>query len=264
MTGNGKHQSDRFDFSEEGQHSGPENSSVGPADLIRDASKAGPQSGNRGDSDDGPPLDTRSRLIEAAMILFLKHGYHATGIKQILKEADANSGSLYHYFPTKEDLLLGVLNRYVDLLWPIVIQPVFDRVTDPIERIFGVLDGYRRMLQYTECKQGCPIGNLALEMCDTHNNVRELVALNFTNWKKAIEQCLDDAQDRLPDHVDRAQLASFILTVMEGGVMQARAYRTLEPFENNIALLRDYFDRLLSETSEWNIHDGGPPRTAED
>jgi AcrR family transcriptional regulator len=252
MTANGKPKSDRFDFSEEPSQPPQQaraHTSTEPADIIKAAGKA--------EGADGPLLDTRSRLIEASMILFLRHGYNATGIKQILKEADANSGSLYHYFPTKEDLLLGVLDRYVDLLWPIVIQPVFDRITDPIERIFGVLDGYRRMLLYTECKQGCPIGNLALELSDTHNNVRELVALNFTNWKKAIERCLEEARDRLPDHVDQEQLASFVLTVMEGGVMQARAYRTLEPFESNIALLRDYFDRLLAEVADWPVGRSG-------
>lgn len=262
MTGKGKPKSDRFNFTEgesesPSGHRAQKGVEIGrPADPIKAAGEA--------EGPDGPLLDTRARLIEAAMILFLRHGYNATAIKHILQEADANSGSLYYFFPTKEDLLLGVLDRYVDLLWPIVIQPVFDRITDPVERVFGVLDGYRRMLQYTECKQGCPIGNLALELCDTHENVRQLVALNFTNWKKAIEQCLDEAQDRLPEHVDRAQLASFILTVMEGGVMQARAYRTLEPFESNIAMLRDYLERLISEASNWpadaNRHRGGPRR----
>ena len=110
--------------------------------------------------------DTRERLVEAARTLFLEQGYGATGVAQILKAADANSGSLYYFFPTKEDLLHAVLETYKDLLYPMVMKPVFDRVTDPIERIFGVLDGYRRMLLSTDCGVGCPIGNLALEVCD--------------------------------------------------------------------------------------------------
>src|SRR5579871_3721013 len=107
-------------------------------------------------------METRERLIETARTLFLKNGYGNTGIAQILKTADVGSGSLYYFFPTKEDLLLAVLRKYKDLLGPMVIQPVFDRVQDPIERIFGVLDGYRQLLLITEFEQGCPIGNLAL------------------------------------------------------------------------------------------------------
>lgn len=199
-----------------------------------------------------PSTDTRDRIIEAARTLFLRQGYTATGIAQILREADARSGSLYYFFPTKEDLLIAVLERYVDMLGPMVMQPVFDRVRDPIERVFGVLDGYRRMLLMTECSQGCPIGNLALEMSEHSPAARSLIALNFSNWRQAIEQCLEAAADRLPPDVDRAALAGFVLTVMEGGVMQARTYRSIEPFEQAVAMLRDYVDRLIAHATDWS------------
>jgi TetR/AcrR family transcriptional regulator, transcriptional repressor for nem operon len=210
-----------------------------------------------------PAAGTRDRILDAARQLFLQQGYTATGIAQIVRAADARPGSLYYFFPTKEDLLQAVLERYKDLLWPVVIQPVFDRVSDPIERIFGVLDGYRQMLLTTACRQGCPIGNLALEMSESSPGARKLVAENFTNWKHAVEQCLDDAAGRLSEHVDRAALASFVLTVMEGGVMQARAYKSIEPFEQSVMHLRDYIDHLISEGTNWTAAssgaDGEPP-----
>ncbi len=199
---------------------------------------------------------TRERLLEAARDLFLKQGYAATGIAQILKTAEAKPGSLYHFFPTKEDLLIEALESYKELLWPVVIQPVFDQVTDPIERIFGVLDGYRQMLGLTDCTKGCPIGNIALELADSHPRIRKLCAENFDGWCDAIRGCLDDAQNRLPETVDRAELASFVLTVMEGAVMQVRAYRSFEPFDVAVNQLRDYFNRLLDDAT------GVSPRAA--
>ena len=105
---------------------------------------------------------TRDRIVEAARRLFWERGYAATGVAQILKAAGAKSGSLYYFFPTKEDLLLAVLEWYKHNLWPQVVQPVFERVQDPIERIFGILDGYRRHLEAAKYTYGCPIGNLAL------------------------------------------------------------------------------------------------------
>lgn len=199
-----------------------------------------------------PESDTRERLVAAAAELFHRNGYAATGVAQILRAANANSGSLYYFFPTKEDLLLAVLERYKGMLWPVVIQPVYDRVSDPIERIFGVLDGYRQMLRLTKCTHGCPIGNLALELSDSHPAVRKLIAENFTGWRQAVRQAVEDAADRLPDDIDSDMLASFVLTVMEGGVMQARAYKSLEPFETAVAMLRDYFDRLLADGTTWS------------
>src|SRR5437868_14777067 len=110
--------------------------------------------------------ETRERLVEVACNLFWMQGYAATGIAEILKVADAGSGSLYYFFPTKEDLLLAVLEWYQAMLCPMVVQPVCERISDPIERVFGILDGYRRQLLATDFQSGCPIGNLALEVCN--------------------------------------------------------------------------------------------------
>ncbi len=201
---------------------------------------------------------TRERLIESARNLFMKQGYASTGVAQILREAGANSGSLYHYFPTKEDLLLAVLEWYIENLWNAVLNPVWQRVSDPIERTFGVLDGYRQMLHFTECGMGCPIGNLALEVSDTLPAARDLIARNFTNWRDALRFSLEDARDRFPEDVDFNQLATFVLTTMEGGVMLSRAYRSVEPFDAAVTQLRDYFDRLLADGTNWSE----PPATS--
>ena len=192
-------------------------------------------------------IATRNRIVEAARRLFWERGYTATGLAQILKAAGARSGSLYYFFPTKEDLLVAVLGTYKDMLDPAVVRPVFERVSDPIERIFGILDGYRRQLVATKYRHGCPIGNLALEVGNDSPAARELVAENFTGWRKVIELCLADARTRLPRSVDREQLALFVLTTMEGAVMLARTYRSLEPYDSAVRQLREYFGLLLKD-----------------
>ena len=194
-----------------------------------------------------PQSSTRLKLVESARVLFWERGYESTSLADVLGHADVRSGSLYYYFRTKEELLLAVLDRYMELLWPMVIEPVFSRVTDPVERVFGILEGYRQGLVYTGCTHGCPIGNLALEVCDDLPRAREKIAKNFEGWRVWIKTCLDDAQDRFPLTVNREQLAVFVLTVMEGAVMQARAQQSLEPYDASVAQLRDYFDRLLAE-----------------
>lgn len=185
------------------------------------------------------------------MELFHSQGYQATGVAQILKKAEVNSGSLYYFFPTKEDLLLAVLDKYKLMLHPVLLEPIWSRIDDPIEKIFGLLDGYRRMLMATECNYGCPIGNLALEVGHSHAKARQLLAENFKGWRDAVKGCLDQAGDRLPAELDRDQLASFVLTVMEGGVMQARTERSLKPFDDSVTQLRDYFERIMTDGTHW-------------
>jgi AcrR family transcriptional regulator len=199
-----------------------------------------------------PARDTRLRLIEVARVLFLEQGYTATGVAQILKAAGARSGSLYHFFPTKEDLLIAVLEHYKELLHPIVIQPVIDRVSDPVERVFGLLDGYRQMLLASDYRWGCPMGNLALEVGQSHPSARKLIGENMSLWMGVVQGWLRDAAGRLPESVDPEQLAMFVLNTMEGAVMLARTYRSIEPYDCAVTQLRDYFDRLLADGSDWS------------
>src|SRR5688572_12197732 len=193
------------------------------------------------------PLTTRERLVDVAMRLFWEKGYGATSIADILREAEANSGSLYHFFPTKQDLLLAVLERYREGLYPMLLAPIWEAVPDPIERIFALLDKYRALLVETDCFYGCPIGSLALEFHEPDPPVRELLAANFDGWTAAIRRCLDDAAERLPTDLDRQELAVFVLTTMEGGVMQARTHRTLDTFDASVRRLRDYVTRLEAD-----------------
>jgi AcrR family transcriptional regulator len=198
--------------------------------------------------------DTRDRIVETARQLFFEQGYASTGIAQILKVSGANSGSLYHFFPSKEDLLAAVLERYKTMLEPSVLAPAFTRVSDPIERVFAVLDGYRRLLEATDFGLGCPIGNLALEISNSHPQVRKLVVENFEAWAAAISQQVAAASGRLPEGVDPDALARHVLATMEGAVMLARAYRSFAPFDQAMHHLRDYFDRLVQAGSEWSAH----------
>jgi len=208
--------------------------------------------------------ETRDRIIEAARELIYRNGYTATGIAQILKASGANSGSLYYFFPSKEHLLVAVLERYREMLGPYVMGPGFEAVSDPIERVFTVLDGYRQWLQTTDFQLGCPIGNLALEVANHHPRARALVRENFEAWCSAIRGQIESASGRLPEDVDAAALARHVLATMEGAVMLARAYRSFEPFDQAMNQLRDYFDRLVRDGSDWSVGSALPHHRSEE
>jgi len=195
------------------------------------------------------PIDTRLRILLAAMELFSEKGYGSTSISDILSRSQANSGSLYHFFPGKQDVLIGVLELYRDGIYRMLLEPAWQGVEDPIERIFALLDRYRFALLESECVYGCPIGSLALELHEPDPPVRELLAQNFTGWTQAIGKCLEAGAERLPRGTDVPALAEFILTTMEGGVMQARTHRDIAYFDRNIAQLRRHLE-LLGESAQ--------------
>jgi TetR/AcrR family transcriptional regulator, transcriptional repressor for nem operon len=194
--------------------------------------------------------DTRQRILMAAMELFWEKGYNSTSVSDILSRSQVHSGSLYHFYPGKQDVLVGVLEFYRDGIEENLLQPNWHGVDDPIDRIFALLGGYRTQLVLTDCTYGCPIGNIALEIHEPDPVVRDLLAANFSNWSNAIADCLRAAGDRLPPDTDIEALGEFVLTVMEGALMQARTYRDLGYFDRNVAVLRSHFDLLQQAARE--------------
>jgi TetR/AcrR family transcriptional regulator, transcriptional repressor for nem operon len=189
--------------------------------------------------------DTRQRIVEAAMELFWLKGYGSTSIADILSRSQVNSGSLYYFFPGKQDLLIAVLEAYRDGIGSALLEPAWAGVDDPVERVFALLANYRRALIDTDCTYGCPIGSLALELHEPDPPVRELLAANFEGWVDAVEGCLRRASDRFPEGSDFRAIAELALNVMEGGVMQARTYRDIAHFDRSVGQLRNFVDGLM-------------------
>ena len=201
---------------------------------------------------------TRDKLIMAAMQLFWQKGYASTSIAEVLQLSGANSGSLYHFFPGKQDLLLAVLSLYQEGLQPMLLEPAWAGVDDPIERVFALLLRYRQSIVETDCTYGCPIGSLALEIHEPDPPVRAALAANFDAWTDAVAVCLEAAGTRLPSDLDRREMAAFVLTTMEGGVMQARTHRNVASFDGSVRQLRAYFGHLELEAARQGASVGVP------
>src|SRR4029079_14410053 len=121
-------------------------------------------------------------------------------VADILHAAGVNAGSLYYYFPGKQDVLLAVLDAYLRGIHPMLLEPAWKDVADPIEHVFALLARYRGALESTECTYGCPIGSIALELHEPDPAVRQLLAANFAGWVEAVQHCFVEAAARLPQH----------------------------------------------------------------
>jgi len=187
---------------------------------------------------------TRERIVAAAMELFWERGYGEAGIADVVARAGVRSGSLYHFFESKENLLVAVLEAYQSALIPHIFEPPFRREREPLERVFAVLADYRERLLTTDFRYRCPIGSLALEVGPVSERARVLIDANFAAWRGAIAAALREAA--LVPGADAESLATFVLTVMEGGVMQSAAQRSAAPFDASIAHLRAYLMSLVA------------------
>lgn len=130
---------------------------------------------------------TRDRIVQTAIELFHARSFEAVGVAEICAAAEINKGSFYHFFESKEALVLAV----IDAIWvngEAMFRGVLidDADTAPLDRIVGFFEGIeqktRAMTLSSGRFPGCPIGNLVAEMSTQSEAVRERLAEVYEGW----------------------------------------------------------------------------------
>ena len=158
--------------------------------------------------------------------------------------AQATSGSFYHFFPTKEDLLLAVVDHVAEIFETEVFGPASEAGGSGVERLFVVLEHYRQRLLDSGFVFGSPMGSLAAEVSENHPLVNTRLVEIQTTWTERIEGLLMDAGNQLPRDLDRGSVARFVVSAMEGAALQSRVSRNLALFDASVAQLRNFFSLL--------------------
>lgn len=81
---------------------------------------------------------TSLRLLEGALKVFAKHGYHASSMAEIAREAGLSKGLAYHYFAGKEDLLVAIAERRLQQYLPLFKG--LNEIADAEERLLFLID----------------------------------------------------------------------------------------------------------------------------
>jgi AcrR family transcriptional regulator len=172
--------------------------------------------------------DTRDRILDASRTLFQRQGYAATGIKQILAEADAAFASLYHFFPDGKDQLAAEAIRTSGRMYQELVEAVLDAAPDLLTAVSDCFDAAAETLRLTDYADACPIATVALEVASTNETLRQATADVFTEWIAALT-------DRgIAAGVDEAAARSFAISaiaLLEGGFVLSRALRNTEPLK---------------------------------
>jgi len=174
--------------------------------------------------------DTRERLIESAIGLVLTSGYHAIGVKEICQNAHVQKGSFYHFFPSKDALVIEALNRQWAHQTQLLLDPVFNQAIPPLDRIvkmFEVMSEHQTHLKHSYGKvYGCPFGSLAQELSIHNEPLRNALTIIFQSWTSYIEGALGEAiaADDLPITTPISQTAQSILSYLQGLMLMAKTF----------------------------------------
>lgn len=141
--------------------------------------------------------DTRQRLIDSASSLFYARSYGHVGVKEICDVAGVQKGSFYHFFPSKQELTIAVLDAFAADFKANVLDKAFRSNLSPLQQLLSIVEYlYQRQQQmYAQnCKVlGCPYGNIALELGAQDEAIRQHIDQKFQSFVATIQALLDAA-----------------------------------------------------------------------
>jgi AcrR family transcriptional regulator len=183
--------------------------------------------------------NTKDRILDTTAELFRRYGYTGTGMKQIVAEAQAPFGSLYHFFPGGKEELGRETVRRSGQMYLELFEAIVDPAPDAVTGVRDFFEGAAAVLEETDYADACPIATVALEVASTSEPLREATADVFNSW-------IDAAAARLESEgatADEARAAATsIIASLEGAFVLSRALKSTEPMrvagEDAVAVVR--------------------------
>jgi AcrR family transcriptional regulator len=139
-------------------------------------------------SDHRPMPSTRERIVHTAYELFTHRGIRAVGMDEVIARAGVAKATLYRHFPTKDDLVLAVLQRREQLwTYELIEAQSRRRGNTPEEQLLAIFDVLHDWFQQHEGYDGCSFIRVLLEMGATHPAGQASIAY-MANFRTIIRQ----------------------------------------------------------------------------
>ena len=185
--------------------------------------------------------DTRERLVRSTSRLLRTQGYAATGLNQVMAEADAPKGSMYFHFPGgKEQLAAAAVDRFAERSSTRLDRQLTEHEM-VAEAVVAIFDSYVEHLERTEYREGCAVASVALDAAASHDALAEATGRALRGWTDQVATALE-AEGREP--AEAHALATLVIAAIEGTVVMAKGERSTEPIEAT----RDALKVILART----------------
>ncbi len=172
-------------------------------------------------------------IIKESLKLFRKKSYHNTSMADIAEACGLLKGSIYHHFPSKEQLMKAVIAYVHQFFKENIFIYAYDESLKPLERLQHMFKKSEKM--YLSDDGGDLLGNVGVETARIIPEFSELIRDFFVEWINAKQHIL---QMIMP--ADEARVfAEQMVAEIEGAIMMTRIFRSP-------AFMKNTYKRLLS------------------
>ena len=193
--------------------------------------------------DDPARADTRALLVQIGTEILSERGFDSTGIDRVLRRAGVPKGSFYHYFASKHDFGVAVIDNYAAYFKQRLERIFGDASLTPLARVDTFIESGIAGLRKYDFKRGCLVGNLGQEMSGLNEDFRRRLEAIMRDWEAALEACLraGQAAGEVDPRLDVRATARFFWMSWEGAVLRAKLSKSDAPIDQ----FRELFLTLL-------------------
>jgi len=191
-------------------------------------------------------IGTRDKILEVGAQAIASKSFNSCGLAEILQLAKVPKGSFYHYFTSKEDFGVALIEKasqeYVALLQGIV----GDRRKSPLQRLREIFQHSREECLANGAARQCLIPKLALETSQLSEPVHAAVKCAYDQWSAIIARVVREGQaaGEISKAQDPDRLANVLVMLWEGATIRMQIDRSLQPVDDFLSFV---FDSLLPD-----------------
>lgn len=181
---------------------------------------------------------SRERILQTAKELFYHHGFQMTSIDDILRASGVSRSNFYYHFPSKQALILTVIEQRVTEFETVLLQSLQNRQISPANRLTRFFEQICQMQEQARMA-GCPFGNMTASLPtgtgnEQYERYRQALSRLFHRIEEAMRDCLTEGvhAGQFRNDLSPAAMAAFLVASLQGLLIVAKAH------QNTGALLR--------------------------
>jgi TetR/AcrR family transcriptional repressor of nem operon len=193
--------------------------------------------------------NTREALIRTGIELFRRHGFSATSVDDICKEAHVTKGAFFHHFESKEALAEECLRQWDQQACVLDAAAPFQSISDPLEKLLAGMDYYIELLGDPQMLKSCLAGTTVHETAESNPKLRAAANLCILNQELRIKARLDDACRSRGKRLDTASLAVLWIATIQGALVLFKASNDGAVVAQSAKHVREYIRSLFESGS---------------
>ena len=184
----------------------------------------------------------RQRLIDSTFQEVFSKGYSAASLANILNRAEVKKGAMYHYFPSKKDMVLAMIDEKLEQRSEKKWKPIIDSDGNLIDVLISIL----KDTEGFNLTEGCPLGNLLQEHLDEDKDFSNILTSILKKWKEIFITILDKAKakNQIKKDINTLQCATFLIASIEGAILLSKKSHDNQDFKDCMDQLINYLNSL--------------------